>query len=114
MDKTVSIHEAKTYLSRLLNDLKPGDQIILAKMGKPIAKIVPLEAQTDERPWALCRVESPRPSSSLYPKMSSRPGKIPSFSALGLEDDGRFCHRSSGKAPPLIRSSHSVAAMLGP
>ena len=34
----------------MLNDLKPGDQIILAKMGKPIAKIVPLEAQTDERP----------------------------------------------------------------
>jgi prevent-host-death family protein len=50
MDKTVNIHEAKTHLSRLLNELRPGDQIILARMGKPIAKIVPLHPEIEERP----------------------------------------------------------------
>lgn len=43
MRRTVNIHEAKTHLSRLLNELQAGDEIILAKMGKPIAKIVSLE-----------------------------------------------------------------------
>lgn len=50
MEKTVNIHEAKTHLSRLLNELRPGDTIILAKMGKPIAKIVSLQPDQDERP----------------------------------------------------------------
>lgn len=50
MEKVVNIHEAKTHLSRLLNELRPGDTIILAKMGKPIAKIVPLQSEQDERP----------------------------------------------------------------
>lgn len=50
MDKTVNIHEAKTHLSRLLNELGPDDQIILAKMGKPVAKIVPLTAESRDRP----------------------------------------------------------------
>ncbi len=50
MEKTVNIHEAKTHLSRLLKELGPGDQIILARMGKPIAKIVPLHAEPQERP----------------------------------------------------------------
>lgn len=50
MDKTVNIHEAKTHLSRLLNELGPGDQIIVAKMGKPIAKIIPLHPAPKDRP----------------------------------------------------------------
>jgi antitoxin (DNA-binding transcriptional repressor) of toxin-antitoxin stability system len=50
MQKTVNIHEAKTHLSRLLAELGPDDQIILAKMGKPIAKIVPIQKEVSERP----------------------------------------------------------------
>lgn len=53
MEKIVNIHEAKTHLSRLLNELRPGDTIVLAKMGKPIARIVPLQAEQDERPLGL-------------------------------------------------------------
>lgn len=36
----VNIHEAKTHLSRLLARVAQGEEIIIAKAGKPIAKIV--------------------------------------------------------------------------
>ena len=39
--KTVNIHEAKTHLSRLLERVALGDEIVIAKAGKPIAKLVP-------------------------------------------------------------------------
>jgi len=37
----VNIHEAKTHLSRLLEQVASGEQIIISKAGKPIAKLVP-------------------------------------------------------------------------
>jgi len=36
----VNIHEAKTHLSRLLEKVSDGEEVILAKAGKPIAKLV--------------------------------------------------------------------------
>ena len=41
---TVNIHEAKTHLSRLLDQVAKGETVIIAKAGKPVAKLVPLEA----------------------------------------------------------------------
>lgn len=37
----VNIHEAKTHLSRLLEQVSHGEEIIISKAGKPIAKLVP-------------------------------------------------------------------------
>lgn len=42
--ETVNIHEAKTHLSRLLERVAQGDSVVIARAGKPIAKIVPLTA----------------------------------------------------------------------
>jgi prevent-host-death family protein len=39
--KTVNIHEAKTHLSRLLKRVAAGDEVIIAKAGKPVARLVP-------------------------------------------------------------------------
>ncbi|MGH8606418.1 MAG: type II toxin-antitoxin system Phd/YefM family antitoxin [Gammaproteobacteria bacterium] len=39
----VNVHEAKTHLSRLLEAAAAGEEIIIAKAGKPIAKLVPIE-----------------------------------------------------------------------
>jgi prevent-host-death family protein len=39
----VSVHEAKTHLSRLLHDVERGEEIVIARNGEPIAKIVPVE-----------------------------------------------------------------------
>jgi prevent-host-death family protein len=38
--KTFNVHEAKTHLSRLIDRAHAGEEIILAKAGKPYAKLV--------------------------------------------------------------------------
>ena len=43
--KTVNVHEAKTHLSKLLEIVEAGEQIVIARSGKPVAKLVPFEAQ---------------------------------------------------------------------
>ena len=47
--KTVNIHEAKTHLSRLLAEVAAGEEIVIAKAGKPVARIVPVAGQRPER-----------------------------------------------------------------
>lgn len=47
---TVNIHAAKTHLSRLIDDVAAGAEVIIAKHGKPVARLVPLEAQAEKRP----------------------------------------------------------------
>lgn len=39
--KTVNIHEAKTHLSKLIEDVSAGREIVIAKAGKPVARLVP-------------------------------------------------------------------------
>lgn len=39
----VNIHEAKTHLSRLLQRVEQGEEIVLARSGRPVARLVPLE-----------------------------------------------------------------------
>ena len=38
---TVNVHEAKTHLSRLLERVAVGDEFVIARNGKPVAKLVP-------------------------------------------------------------------------
>lgn len=47
--KTLNIHEAKTHLSRLLDEVNAGAVIVIAKAGKPIAKLVPFSTSKTER-----------------------------------------------------------------
>ncbi len=42
--KLVNIHEAKTRLSRLLEEVNQGEEVTIAKAGKPIARLVPITA----------------------------------------------------------------------
>ncbi len=42
--KTVNIHEAKTQLSRLIDQAAKGDSFIIAKAGKPLVKVTRLDA----------------------------------------------------------------------
>jgi prevent-host-death family protein len=43
---TVNIHEAKTHLSRLIEAAAKGESFIIAKAGKPMVKVVPLDTPT--------------------------------------------------------------------
>jgi len=47
--KTVNIHAAKTQLSALVEEAAAGNEIIIAKAGKPRARLVPIEKQTFDR-----------------------------------------------------------------
>jgi prevent-host-death family protein len=40
----VNVHEAKTHLSRLLDRAAKGEPFIIAKAGKPLVKVLPLDA----------------------------------------------------------------------
>jgi len=43
MPETVNVYEAKTHLSRLITRVEAGEEIVLARAGKPCARLVPLE-----------------------------------------------------------------------
>ena len=44
MKQTINIHEAKTQMSRLIEQAVKGDSFIIAKAGKPLVKVVRLDA----------------------------------------------------------------------
>jgi prevent-host-death family protein len=45
----VNIHEAKTHLSRLLERVSAGEEIVIAKAGRPVARLVPYEESLEPR-----------------------------------------------------------------
>lgn len=47
--KTVNVHEAKTHFSRLLERVHAGEEIVIAKGGKPYARLVPLAGRQPKR-----------------------------------------------------------------
>ncbi len=51
--KTVNIHEAKTQHSALLAAVQAGDEVIIAKANKPMARLVPIEAKPKQRAFGL-------------------------------------------------------------
>ncbi len=42
--RTFNIHEAKTHLSRLVEEVANGEPFVIAKAGKPMAQVVPIRA----------------------------------------------------------------------
>jgi prevent-host-death family protein len=53
MATIVNIHAAKTNLSKLLERVRKGEEIVLAKAGKPYAKLVPLDEAQPRKPGLL-------------------------------------------------------------
>lgn len=47
--ETFNIHEAKTHLSRLVEKAAKGEPFIIAKAGKPMVKVVPLEPPEEKK-----------------------------------------------------------------
>ncbi len=45
----INIHEAKTQLSKLIEEAEAGQEIVIARAGKPAAKLVPFTALKTER-----------------------------------------------------------------
>lgn len=53
--KTVNIHAAKTHLSRLVDEAAAGEEIIIARAGRPVARLGPLAASPARRKPGLMR-----------------------------------------------------------
>lgn len=51
--KTTNIHQAKTHLSRLVDAALAGEEVVIAKAGKPLVKLVPLESLDKPRELGL-------------------------------------------------------------
>ncbi|HVI10902.1 MAG TPA: type II toxin-antitoxin system Phd/YefM family antitoxin [Candidatus Binatia bacterium] len=45
----VNVHEAKTHLSRLLARVASGEEVVIAKAGVPVAKLVPVKKTLKKR-----------------------------------------------------------------
>ena len=54
-EPTVNIHEAKTHLSRLIERVESGHEIVIARAGRPVARLVPYRSRTTPRAPGLWR-----------------------------------------------------------
>jgi prevent-host-death family protein len=50
MADQVNIHEAKTHLSRLVERVEAGEEITIARAGRPVARLVPVQQRRPRRP----------------------------------------------------------------
>jgi prevent-host-death family protein len=46
---TVNIHDAKTNLSRLIEQVEGGEEVVIARAGRPVARLVPLREPSGPR-----------------------------------------------------------------
>ena len=53
--RAVNIHEAKTHLSRLVERVETGEEIVIARAGRPVARLVPFRARPEPRTPGLWR-----------------------------------------------------------
>jgi prevent-host-death family protein len=47
--RSVNVHQAKTHLSRLLARVERGEEIVIARAGRPIARLLPFEPHSPHR-----------------------------------------------------------------
>lgn len=64
-DKPINVYEAKTHLSRLLDRVEAGEEVVIARAGKPVAKLVPIPAAQPRVPGRL-RHLTPPPDSFFF------------------------------------------------
>jgi prevent-host-death family protein len=49
MTKSVGVHEAKTHLSRLLEDVAAGEEVVITRRGEEVASLVPVRRRSARR-----------------------------------------------------------------
>ncbi len=98
----VNIHAAKTHLSKLLERVAAGEEVIIAKAGKPVARLVPFEAAP---------VSGMSPAKRRFGALKGRIWMAPNFdepleeflpSMADCEDDGPTKPAITGGEPPSV------------
>jgi antitoxin (DNA-binding transcriptional repressor) of toxin-antitoxin stability system len=49
MKKVINMHEAKTHLSKIALEVEQGEEVVIARFGKPIMKLVRVEPETPKK-----------------------------------------------------------------
>lgn len=78
--ESVNVYDAKTRLSRLLERVEAGEEIVIARAGRPVAKLVPIEARPALEPggwrgrwWLASDWDSPEVNAEIAASFD-RPG----------------------------------------
>ena len=81
--RVVNVHQAKTHLSRLIDEAHAGETIVLAKAGKPWARLMPLASPVPERIPGRLRSRGPlsQPNMLLEPM---EPSELDSWESSAL------------------------------
>jgi prevent-host-death family protein len=53
--RSVNVHEAKTHLSRLLAEVERGEEIVISRGGKPVARLLPFARPSAKREFGADR-----------------------------------------------------------
>lgn len=59
--RTINIHEAKTHLSRLVDEVTSGEEVVIAKAGKPMARLIPFAPAARKRKLGMLAGKIPVP-----------------------------------------------------
>ena len=65
----MNVHEAKTQLSKLLADVEQGEEVVIARRGKPIARIVRYD-RPKRAPWGSFPLPGPPIDDSVWDPMT--------------------------------------------
>lgn len=55
MSRIINIHEAKTHLSRIVDEVAAGSEVIIAKAGKPMARLAPIAAPPQSKTFGILK-----------------------------------------------------------
>lgn len=55
MSNVINIHEAKTHLSRIVDEVAAGAEVIIAKAGKPMARLTPIAPRARKKKLGLLK-----------------------------------------------------------
>jgi len=70
MTRTVNVHDAKTHLSKLLVDVERGNEIVIARRGEPVARLVRYDARPPRAPWGSLELPGPPIPDSVWDPMT--------------------------------------------
>lgn len=85
----INIHQAKTHLSRLLERVAAGEEIIIARAGVPVARLVPVDPERIRCPLGMDR--------GVYEVPEDFDAPLPAAVLAGFNGEPLKGHRSSRK-----------------
>lgn len=104
MVESVNIHEAKTHLSRLIERVEAGDELVIARAGRPVARLVPYRAprvpgRWEGQVWMSDDFDAPLPESDAITKPGAE------TASAGYHDAAAAVRRSRAERSAQIREA---------